>query len=89
MRHGSPLPALMRLLFAVTRKRCSLTSPVGDVTGAVIGCGEGRVWAGQGVARRMAFLRRPLGKHGGWAQISFLPGSCLQIRLARPGCYYC
>lgn len=66
----------------------SLTSPAGDVTGAVISRGEG-VWAGRGVVRRAAFLRQPLGKHSGRAQSSFLPRSCLQIRLAQPGCYYC
>lgn len=88
VQHSSPSSTLMRLLFAVTPKRRSLTSPAEDVTSAVIGR-EGRVWASQGVVSRTAFLRQPLGKHGSWAQTSFLPRSCLQIRLAQPGCYYC
>lgn len=39
-----------------------------------------------GATRHAAFLGKPLGKHSRWAPTSFLLGSCLQIRLAQPGC---
>lgn len=89
-RAGLTLPTRDKAAPVVTPKECLLPGPAGDVTGTVISGGEeGRVWAGWGGTRRSAFLRKPLGKHGGEAQTSFLLGSCLQIRLAQPGCCYC
>lgn len=82
--HDSLSPTLDEAALCSHPKRRSLTSPAGDVTGAVIVGGEGRVWAGR--RSRAALLRWPLGKHSGWART---PGSCLQIRLGQPGCYYC
>lgn len=68
--HSSPHPHWMKLLFAVTTQ-VSDCQPQGDVTSRVISA-EGRAWARGGDVRSPAFLRWPLGKHGGRAWSSFL-----------------